>query len=86
MEINGLSNIHILIDAAVNQNTECHQEISTELADTIKAQLVHLERYMLAYADRFKLYAPIAEDGVPKWHTVRDDRGSFPTLKERVGS
>lgn len=86
MEINGLANIHMIIDGAEG-------DISPEVAKKIKEQLVHLERYMLAYddhksnvslgasLDRLKIVHTKDE---PMWHEVRDNPEKYPTLREKM--
>ncbi len=74
MEINGLANIHIIIDGAKEG------EVSPELAEKIKEQLETLNRYLINIATECQKkdvrYAP--------WHEVRDNPTKYPTLHEKI--
>ena len=91
MELNGVANMQMLIQAAVSRSTECHTEITPELADKLLKQLDLLNRYMVAYADSAK--NACAEYGhpeelqpikVPAWHEIKADLAKYPTLQEKV--
>lgn len=76
MEINGLANIHILLNqvefmSAEGSLDEEHLQMAVE---SIKKQLELLERYMIAVSEDKKLF----------WHEVLQDPKKYPTLKERV--
>ena len=70
IELNGVANIKMLLDYPL----ECPVVQKNALND----QLDVLERYMLALAD-----AAEAGKTPPAWHEVRENRKSFPNMKER---
>lgn len=75
IELNGLSNLHILIDKIEEGFGQGHPD-----ADNAKEQLVLLERYMIAYAEAMN-----AGTKPPYWHEVRENPNLYPTNRERVG-
>lgn len=76
MEINGLVNIHLLLDQIDYLMTEesldeDHLKLNME---QIRKQLKLLERYMLAVSEKKDLF----------WHEVIQEPHKFPTLREKV--
>lgn len=86
MELNGLANIHMMLQTAKMDNTK----IDPILADKITEQLHLLERYILAYTMAMEVQVETAErgepvvDSVPFWHEVRQNPELYPSLKDRV--
>ena len=84
MELNGIANLHILVDQLPIDNGE-----DLETYNKIKEQLDLLERYMLAVQDAIKTernnynndYARYEE--IPAWHEVRENPAKYPLNKER---
>lgn len=79
MELNGVGNIDIQLQMALMD-----KKIDPEVAKKIKEELDTLERYMLAYASKFKQVAPVGSQHVPKWHEVRAEKEKYPNMKEFV--
>lgn len=85
MEVNGVANIHLIVDAALEFGN-----MKEETADAIKSQLRLLERYMLAYADHCASKKAGAYGALivgveePLWHEVRENPELFPNGKERM--
>ncbi len=93
MEINGLANIHIIVDnLQIDLKEDGKNKEFIELEPYVKAikeQLLHLERYLLACSDiseknneALSSHDQVLND--PLWHEVRDNPTKYPTLKERV--
>ncbi len=82
MELNGVANIDLIIRMALDENTECHQSISVEVADKILDQLDVLNRYMTAIA---KTMEPEHEELIPAWHEVREERHKYVNNKGERG-
>lgn len=92
MELNGVANLHILVDKLHDELCEAGlstREIKKTLGD-MKEQLDILERYMIAYTDirdEFTVLGPadykLLEVSIPKWHEVRENRNQYPTNRER---
>lgn len=85
MEVNGVANIHMIVDAAVE-----YGNMNKLTAAQIKEQLVLLERYMLAYADHCTSKQGGSYGGLivkveePLWHEVRENPEQYPTGRERT--
>jgi hypothetical protein len=85
MEVNGVANIHLIVDAAVEVGT-----MNQYTASKIKEQLNLLERYMLAYADHCaskqagSYGALIVKVEEPLWHEVRENPEQYPNGSERI--
>jgi hypothetical protein len=71
IELNGVANIKMLMDYPL--------ECPVVQRKAIMEQLDYLERYMLALSDA-------ASMGLqpPAWHEVRENRKTFPSMKERM--
>jgi hypothetical protein len=69
MELNGLANIRMVLDAAKDNN-----EVTEEIYKTLTEQAVLMERYMIA----LKHIPDIA------WHEVRANPELFPTRREML--
>lgn len=86
MELNGVANIKLLIQAA-----RLTDKIDIETFEKVENQLNILERYMLACADHASAYRTGLEafqgkfDGplFPYWHEVRDNLQNYPNNRER---
>ena len=74
MELNGLANLHILVDQLDHLNDHKQQAIRA----AIKQQLDLLERYMVAYANAYDKVIDI-----PAWHEVRENPKGYPLNRER---
>ena len=88
MELNGVSNIKMMVQRAIEENTESHTNLSPELADKILDQLDLLNRYMVAVGDTLQYNdAALCEHTqpmeIPYWHQIREDKEAFPTLAEK---
>jgi hypothetical protein len=87
MEVNGVANIHLIVDAAVEFGN-----MNKQTAAQIKEQLLLLERYMLAYADHCyskkagSYGALIVGVEEPLWHEVRENPELYPTGQERINN
>jgi hypothetical protein len=85
IELNGVANIHLLVDQLAITSPE-----DLETFKQIKEQLVLLERYMLAVADHAASIkagaygALIIGQEVPFWHEVRENPEQYPTGRERM--
>jgi hypothetical protein len=84
MELNGVSNIHMLLD-----QMECNDRPQYMLRIQMKEQLVLLERYMIALDEHKKSIkagaygALIVGKEEPYWHDILANPTDFPTNKER---
>ena len=88
MELNGVANIKMMVQRAIEENTESHCGISPEIADKILDQLDLLNRYLVAVGDVIEYNnGALAMHDQPKevsaWHEVRNNRAAFPTLAEK---
>ena len=80
MEINGLANIHVILFQAIQDG-----KIDADTAEKMGAQLVILERYMLAYSTAMlSNFEPDKKksviDSIPPWHEVRDNPQQFKRI------
>jgi hypothetical protein len=94
MEINGIANIKIAVQLAIEENTECHTSIDPDLASKLLKQLDYLERYMLHYAqttrenEGFLIGLANQEDAtsptkLSAWHEVTANPNQYPNMMER---
>jgi len=79
IEINGLANIHILIDSMSEEHGHNGQlDYADEQFSKVKKQLEMLERYMIAFAE-----ATQKGEKPPYWHEVLANPKNFKLNKER---
>lgn len=88
IELNGVSNIKILIESLYGT---LKNESNEQFLDDAKEELELLERYLVAFADNAEGAANAAEyfqhakyPEPPKWHEVKANPMKFPTLREIV--
>lgn len=78
MELNGVANIDLMIQVEVDQLPDGRAVMNQETLESIKNQLVNIERYMLAYNDA-------VNKGIqtPYWHEVLANPTKYPRNRER---
>ena len=79
MEINGIANLHIIVDGLYDKLKEAGQDTKySQDFIKIKEQLDLLERYMLAVKEAHDNMSQ-----VPYWHDIKANKKVFPLNRER---
>jgi len=91
MELNGVANIHMIVDSLFEKLTSGQIDKTVyEDISSIKDQLDLLERYMLAYKKaagnalvEAKFEYNLPDIKAPYWHEVKAEPSKFPNNRER---
>jgi len=81
LELNGVSNILLLVNIETHEETTAYGKVYRINEDTfndIKKQLDYLERYMLACSE-----ANVKGEDLPFWHDITQNPKLFPLVREK---
>lgn len=82
MELNGISNLHIILDGALAEG-----KVTQDVHKAAKKQLELLERYMVAISSEIfsakRSLTPDVSMNIPEWHSLLSNPEKYPTVKER---